>query len=118
MAARRPAPSTVMEWVHRQMADSGRQLDIEALMGEMRIEQDLIALREARQLSQRQLAGRAGVKQPMIARIESGRVKNLELRTLVRLAAALGARVRVEITRDPKWDKVVPWARRRSAARA
>jgi transcriptional regulator with XRE-family HTH domain len=56
---------------------------------------DLIALRMERGLSQRQFAVRAGVKQPVIARIEAGRAKNLELRTIVRLATALGAPVKV-----------------------
>jgi hypothetical protein len=37
------------------------------------------------------------VSQPYIAKLESGRVKNLELRTLVRYAAALGGRVRITI---------------------
>lgn len=41
----------------------------------------------------------AGLAQPMSARIESGKVKNLELKTLVRLTAALGARVRID--REP-----------------
>lgn len=42
-----------------------------------------------------QLAQRSGIPQSVISRMESGRAKNLELRTLVRIAAALGASVRI-----------------------
>ncbi len=63
-----------------------------------------------REISQSQLARMLGVKQPAIAKLEFGRVKNLELKTLVRYAAALGARVRIAIQkRSP---------RRRAAAHA
>lgn len=60
----------------------------------------MATLRERRKLSQRQLAEILGVKQPVIAKIESGKGKNLELRTLVRIAAALGAKVQIKIEED------------------
>ena len=68
---------------------------VEALVEEMSIEQGLIALRQERGLSQRALADLAGVKQPVIARIESGKAPNLELKTIARIAAALGVRVKI-----------------------
>ena len=40
-----------------------------------------------------------GVSQPAIGNIESGKVKNLQLRTLVRLATALDGRVKIEIVK-------------------
>ena len=97
--ARRPVTQrAVMRWAEDQFARDPRLArDVEALLAEMRIEQDLAALRKARGVSQSQLAQRLGVTQPAIAKIEAGRVKNLELRTLVRFAAALGARVRIAI---------------------
>ncbi len=61
------------------------------LLEEMRLEQQLIAMRERCGLSQQELANRAGVKQPQIARIESGRTKNITLRTLAKITSALGA---------------------------
>lgn len=64
-------------------------------MTEMDVEQDLIALRKERGLTQVQLAERSGLTQSTISKIESGKVSNLELRTLVRIAAALGARVKI-----------------------
>jgi len=89
---------TVVDWMDERLsADPKLRRDVDALVNSIEVEQDLIALREARGLSQRQLARIAGLAQPMIARIESGKVKNLELKTLVRLAAALGARVRIDL---------------------
>lgn len=54
----------------------------------------LIALREQRGLSQRDLADRAGMKQPQLARLETGQVEP-RLDTLQRLAAALNCNVHV-----------------------
>ena len=98
-ATKRPATQrAVMRWAEDQLARDPRLTrEVEARLAEMRIEQDLAALREARGVSQTQLARMLGVTQPAIARIESGRAKNLELKTLVRFAAALGARVRIAI---------------------
>ncbi len=67
----------------------------------MRIEQDLAALRETLRASQAELARHLGVTQPYIAKLESGKVKNLELRTLIRYATALGGRVKIQIERAP-----------------
>jgi transcriptional regulator with XRE-family HTH domain len=39
------------------------------------------------------------VSQPAIAKLESGRVKNVQLKTLARLAAALGGTLRIEIVK-------------------
>jgi len=61
------------------------------------VAQDLVALRESRGLSQAQLADRLGITQSAIAQLESAQPKNVELRTLVRVAAALGAQVDVSI---------------------
>lgn len=95
---RRKSDMGVMEWLDRELArDATFRQEVEALLAEMELEQDLAALREACRVSQAQLARRLGVSQPYIAKLESGRVKNLELRTLVRYATALGGRVRVTI---------------------
>jgi transcriptional regulator with XRE-family HTH domain len=66
-------------------------------LAEMRIEEALAALRARRGLTQRELAARMGVSQPAIAKLESGRVKNLELRTLLRWATALGANLDIAV---------------------
>jgi DNA-binding XRE family transcriptional regulator len=85
-----------MEWADAMRADPAHREAIDAMMTEIDIEQDLIALREERGMTQVELAKRIGVSQPVIARIESGKAQqNMELRTLVKLAAALGAKVKI-----------------------
>lgn len=86
------------KWLDAQL-DQDRQLsqEVEQTLNELRLEQDLIALREAQGLSQSQLAKLVGVSQPAIAKIESGKIKNLQLKTLLRTAMALGATVNVQI---------------------
>src|SRR5580765_2489467 len=86
------------EWFDAQLrtdADLNRQ--VEETLQAMRIEQDLVALREARGMSQAQLAKTLGVSQPAVAKLESGQAKNIELRTLVRAVSALGGIVEVRI---------------------
>jgi predicted XRE-type DNA-binding protein len=72
---------------------------VDARIEEIAIVPELVALREDRGLSQSQLASLLGVSQPAIAKLESGRIQNLELRTLVRYATALGARIVIQIER-------------------
>jgi transcriptional regulator with XRE-family HTH domain len=89
------------QWIDRQYRKApGLKKRVDALVEAMSVEQDLIALRQERGLSQRELARLAHVKQPVIARIESGRARNLELKTIVRIAVALGARVRIRLERE------------------
>lgn len=63
----------------------------------MRIEQELAALRHASGLSQRELAAKLGVKQPVIARLEAGKSRNIGLQTLVRAVKAMNGRIEVSI---------------------
>jgi DNA-binding XRE family transcriptional regulator len=87
--------SSAMAWADRLAKDPDHREAIEALMTEMDVEQDLVALREERGLTQVQLAERSGLAQSTISKIEKGRVRNLELKTIVRIATALGARVKI-----------------------
>ena len=86
------------EWFDAQLRT---EADLNRYVGEtlqaMRIEQDLVALREARGMSQTQLAKTLGVSQPAVAKLESGKTKNVELRTLVRAVSALGGMVEIKI---------------------
>lgn len=102
----------VMEWLDSVMADPETARAVEERMAEMRIEQELVALREKNGLSQRDLAERIGTSQPYIAKLESGRVKNLGLKTLAKYAAATGTRltVRFEPTPRPRKEAARPVA--------
>ena len=98
-----------MEWLDEELeGDPAFQKRVDAALNEMRIEQDLISLRKERRISQSELAKRIGVSQPMIARLEAGRVRNLTLRTIARYAAALGGQVRIEIAKPQKRQRVTP----------
>ena len=83
------------EYLDEQMREPQFRAEYEALDAEYALIRQLIDLRIRRGLSQRQLAERAGMKQPSIARLESGRTANLQ--TLRRIAEALDADVRVSI---------------------
>src|SRR5450756_2521904 len=73
------------------------QAKVEEELAAINVAQDLVALRESRGLSQAELASKLGITQSAIAQLESAQPKNVELRTLVRVAAALGAHVDVSI---------------------
>lgn len=100
-------PKTVQEWLDTEVnRDAELRRQVEERLNQMRIEQDLASLRERRNVSQRQLAKILGVSQPAIAKLEAGKAKNLELKTLVRYAVALGGRVRIAIEQDERaWPR-------------
>lgn len=52
---------------------------------------EVILLRKANNLTQKELAKLAGTSQPAIARLESGNYKNLSLSFIRKVAEALGA---------------------------
>ena len=94
-----PLTNRVTDWIDKELADDPDfARDVDAELQAMRVEQELVALRQARGVSQRQLARMLGVTQPVIARIESGRSQNIGLQTIVRVARALGGRVQLRIT--------------------
>ncbi len=95
--------SELREWIDQQYAeDPGLKARVDKLLTEMELEQDLVALREARGLSQATTAKLLGISQPAVAKIEKGTMRNAKLSTLVRYAAALGGRVKVEIVPGPR----------------
>jgi transcriptional regulator with XRE-family HTH domain len=89
-------------WIEGELeADPHLAQDVDALVNEMRLEQELVALRENRGLSQRELAKLLGTSQPYIAKLESGRVKNLGVKTLAKCAHALGASLTIKLEPYP-----------------
>ena len=106
------------EWVGQQYRpDPKLKRRVEELVTEMEIEQGLVALREERGVPRTALAKMIGVSQPAIAKLESGRTRNVEIKTLVRYAAALGGRLKVDVVREPRGRGERPPRRARSAAR-
>jgi transcriptional regulator with XRE-family HTH domain len=106
----------VMEWLDGVLADPALASAVEERLAEMKIEQELVALREKEGLSQRDLAVKIGTSQPYIAKLESGRVQNLGLKTLARYAAATGTRLTVSF--EPIQHHSKPARRRAPAVRA
>ena len=69
----------------------------------MQIAQDLVRLRERRGLTQQDMAAAIGRSQPLIARLEAGTATNVQLKTLIRYAAAAGSSVRLSfVARRPR----------------
>jgi ribosome-binding protein aMBF1 (putative translation factor) len=92
---------SVLAWIDRRLREDPQfKSDVHAELAAMRYQQDLVLLRERAGLSQRDLAARIGVTQPVVARLEAGTARNVEVRTLIRAAAALGGRVVLRIERD------------------
>ena len=86
------------EWLNGLIHHSPAfQAQVEGALAAISVAQDVVALRESRGLSQAQLADRLGITQSAIAQLESAQRRNVELRTLVRVAVALGAAVHVSI---------------------
>jgi transcriptional regulator with XRE-family HTH domain len=91
------AKSDFMGWLDREMARRGiDHREIAALVDQMKIEDQLVALRHKRGISQARLAKLMGVKQPLVARLEAGGGKNLTLITIARASAALGCRIQLK----------------------
>ncbi len=89
--------STVAAVDQRVKDDPDFAAAVEAELQAMQIEQELVALRNASGMSQRQLAAKLGVKQPVIAKLEAGKTRNIGLQTLVRAVKAMNGRIDVSI---------------------
>jgi DNA-binding XRE family transcriptional regulator len=87
-----------------------------ALEEEFALVSQLIELRQKRGLSQQALAKRAGMQQPAIARLESGRSPSLGI--LKRVAAALDAKVEVRLVTKRGLDTRATPAKGNRAKRA
>jgi len=97
------------EYLDEQLKNPEFRAEYDALEGEFALIRQLIDLRIKRGLSQRDLAQRAGMQQPSIARLETGQTASL--RTLRRVADALDADVRVTLV--PRQAKLAGKGKRR-----
>ena len=66
-------------------------------LGRLRLAQRIAELREQRGLTQAQLAEKVGTTRAGISRLENPNYQNYSLKTLEKVAAALGARLKIEI---------------------
>ena len=111
---RTKAAKTTDEPIERLLHDGSEEFEelVQQRLHELLIEQDITTLRQKRGWSQSKLAAEAGVKQPYIAKLESGNFKNIELRTLVRVATALKASLEIRLT-DAEYEPAPATAARR-----
>ncbi len=83
------------DYLKEQMADPAFRQEWEALEPEFAIVQAIIDARKESGLTQKQLSERTGIAQADISKLESGNA-NPSVRTLQRLAAGMGMRVKIE----------------------
>jgi ribosome-binding protein aMBF1 (putative translation factor) len=68
----------------------------------LRLAQRIADLREKQGLTQAALAAKVGTTQAGISRLENPNYRNYSLKTLEKVAVALGARLKVELMENPK----------------
>lgn len=79
------------EFLREQLEDEEFRRAYEELEEDFTIAREVIELRRSKNLTQKELAERAGTSQPAIARLESGNYRNLSLSFIRRVADALDA---------------------------
>jgi len=91
--------TSFMQWVDGQLkADKDLARRVDELVNEMKIEQELVALREKEgDLPARGREAHRREFSPYVAKLESGRIKNIGIKTLVKYATALGGKLTVKI---------------------
>lgn len=90
--------SDFQKYLNAQMEDHQFRAEWEALQPERAIMQAMIDARKDSGLTQRQLAEKTGINQADISRMENG-TGNPSIKTLQRLAAGMGMKVKIEFTR-------------------
>ncbi len=83
------------DFLAEQLEDPEMKAEYEALEPEFSIMQAMIDARKSSGLTQKQLAERTGIAQSDISKLEGGNA-NPSLRTLQRLAAGMGMRIKIE----------------------
>jgi len=78
-------------FLKRQLKNKEFKNEYITLEEEFEISKEVIRLRKELNLTQKELADRAGTSQPAIARLESGNYKNLSLQFLRKVGNALNA---------------------------
>ena len=82
------------DFLNEQLKDPELKAEYDALEPEFSIMQAMIDARKSSGLTQKQLAEKTGIAQADISKLESGNA-NPSLRTLQRLAAGMGMRIKI-----------------------
>ncbi len=87
---------TLMEEIHEEL-QGDRELNAlyQRELARLEIANQIAALRERRGLSQAELARKIGTRQAGVARMERNDYRGYNMKTLAKVAAALGARLEV-----------------------
>ena len=88
------------DFLQEQLQDPELKKEYEALQPEHAIIQAIIDARQKSGLTQKELSERTGIAQGDISKLERGNA-NPSIRTLQRLAAGMGMRLRLEFIPDP-----------------
>ena len=87
--------SDFRDYLNEQVKDPEVRAEWDALEPEFQIVRAMIDAREKKHLSQKELSNLTGISQADISRLENGNA-NPSIRTLQRLAAGMGMRVKIE----------------------
>lgn len=87
--------SDFRDYLNEQLKDPEFRAEWDALEPEFQIVRAMIDAREKKHLSQKELSNLTGISQADISRLENGSA-NPSIRTLQRLAAGMGMRVKIE----------------------
>lgn len=87
--------TTYEEFLKEQLKDPELKAEYDALEPEFAIIQAMIDARKESGLTQKELSARTGIAQADISKLERG-TANPSLRTLQRLAAGMGRRLKIE----------------------
>lgn len=87
--------TTFNDFLAEQLQDPELKAEYDALEPEFSLIQAMIDARKSTGLTQKQLAARTGIAQSDISKLEGGN-GNPSLKTLQRIAAGLGMRVKIE----------------------
>ncbi|MBI2933789.1 MAG: helix-turn-helix transcriptional regulator [Planctomycetes bacterium] len=90
------------DWLREQRKDARFRRGYEAERRAAFLAYRIVALRSKLGLSQREMARRMGTSQQAIARLESGEYGGFTLKTLEKVAEALGAELVVDIRRPAR----------------
>ena len=87
--------TTLDDFLNEQLKDPEFRKEYEALQPEFEIKRAMIEARRNSGMTQKQLADKTGIAQADISKLETGNA-NPSLKTLQRLAAGMGMRVKIE----------------------